>query len=316
MTELKHTFPILDEMIYSGETPVDHGMKLFSIQEIADIYYADPNATNLHEDFGPIRLPYSHAWFEFTDRSRIRSAEESEAIGWFSEVNYAVEMAEYPIPGESVPELIVALTRKGGSQFGKSGLWLGDAVSCIKARGFIKPPTNTPTTAMNTMRTIIQKIEAFLYVDKDGKPIDVYYAIDAPGMPSDAQRYLKESFGSFLHAAWMAIGIANCKNITTSTATTRPTTSKKDRKKRRPETTYQVINLPTPTRRSGTNAKPGEDTQGKSATRLHTVRGHFKTYTKEKPLMGMHVGTYWWSWTARGNADNGEIISTYNVKEA
>ena len=316
MTELKHAFPILDDHIYRGWQPVDHGMKLFNIQEIADIYYADPNETNLHGDFGPIRLPYSHAWFEFTDRARQRPEEEAEAIGWAGEVHYAVEMVEQAIPDDAIPELIVAITQKGGSQFGKSGLWLGDAVSCIRARGFIKSPTETPAAAMATMQTIIRKIEAFLYVDKDGKPIDIYYAIDAPGMPADAQHYLKESFGSFLHAAWMAVGIANCKNITTSTATTRPTTSKKDRKKRRPETTYQVINLPTPTRRGGTKAKPGEDSGEKSPTRLHTVRGHFKTYTKEKPLMGMHVGTYWWSWTARGNADNGEIISTYNVKDA
>jgi hypothetical protein len=48
---------------------------------------------------------------------------------------------------------------------------------------------------------------------------------------------------------------------------------------------------------------------------LHRVRGHFKTFTAGKPLMGKHVGTYWWGWQLRGDAKRGIVISNYQVDD-
>jgi len=47
--------------------------------------------------------------------------------------------------------------------------------------------------------------------------------------------------------------------------------------------------------------------------RLHQVRGHFKTFTADAPLMGQHVGTYWWGWQVRGSKRNGVVVSDYKV---
>jgi hypothetical protein len=41
---------------------------------------------------------------------------------------------------------------------------------------------------------------------------------------------------------------------------------------------------------------------------LHLCRGHFKTFTTERPLLGRHTGTYWWEPHLRGSADNGVVI--------
>jgi hypothetical protein len=46
---------------------------------------------------------------------------------------------------------------------------------------------------------------------------------------------------------------------------------------------------------------------------LHLVRGHFKTYTDDKPLFGKQTGTWWWGWQARGNADAGQRDHAYEV---
>lgn len=46
---------------------------------------------------------------------------------------------------------------------------------------------------------------------------------------------------------------------------------------------------------------------------LHAVRGHFKTYTSDRPLFGHYVGRYWWPAHARGKAENGEIRKSYEV---
>ncbi len=47
---------------------------------------------------------------------------------------------------------------------------------------------------------------------------------------------------------------------------------------------------------------------------LHICRGHFKTYTPERPLLGRAAGTYWWHETARGSASAGLVLKDYAVK--
>jgi hypothetical protein len=49
---------------------------------------------------------------------------------------------------------------------------------------------------------------------------------------------------------------------------------------------------------------------GSEATtlRLHRCRGHFKTFTAEHPLMGKHIGRFWWMPHLRGDPDKGLTI--------
>lgn len=60
---------------------------------------------------------------------------------------------------------------------------------------------------------------------------------------------------------------------------------------------------------SGVRASAG-DSEG----RRHLARGHFKTFTADAPLLGKHVGTYWWGWQVRGQEGKGIIEKTYAVK--
>jgi hypothetical protein len=54
--------------------------------------------------------------------------------------------------------------------------------------------------------------------------------------------------------------------------------------------------------------------KGNNLVGLHLCRGHFKTYTKENPLLGKHVGRYWWQPQARGNKKQGVIMKDYSVE--
>jgi len=49
--------------------------------------------------------------------------------------------------------------------------------------------------------------------------------------------------------------------------------------------------------------------------RLHLCRGHFKTFTKEHPLMGNPklTGTYWWNPQQRGTKKKGVVVKNYEV---
>lgn len=113
--------------------------------------------------------------------------------------------------------------------------------------------------------------------------------------------------------ALVAIGWINCKNVTTQEHERRVNPKKQRRK---PNATkaqglkYSTIHLPNEPHSNGT-------TKGSSGTNceksLHTVRGHFKTFTEDKPLLGKHVGTYWWGWQVRGSKEVGEVVSDYKV---
>ena len=58
---------------------------------------------------------------------------------------------------------------------------------------------------------------------------------------------------------------------------------------------------------------PANGDQEKLKKRLHIVRGHFATYTKEKPLFGKYDGTFWKTSHTRGSSDVGEIRKDYSV---
>jgi hypothetical protein len=48
--------------------------------------------------------------------------------------------------------------------------------------------------------------------------------------------------------------------------------------------------------------------------RLHFCRGHIKTYTEEKKLLGKHTGSFWWEPAMRGKNKDGFIDKDYLIK--
>lgn len=115
------------------------------------------------------------------------------------------------------------------------------------------------------------------------------------------------AIGMVLPAMW-AIGLMNCKNVHLEQSTTEKVTRKQRR--RRPGIEYHTIVLP-----GRRTAKGGGRSSGESHVAQHQVRGHFKTFTAEAPLLGKHTGTYWWGWQVRGSKENGLVISDYKVAE-
>ncbi len=68
--------------------------------------------------------------------------------------------------------------------------------------------------------------------------------------------------------------------------------------------------------------KPGQQTASegggplKNTMRLHFCRGHFRYYTKEKPLFGRLVGRFWIQPHVRGDKKKGVVAKDYDVKLA
>ncbi len=60
----------------------------------------------------------------------------------------------------------------------------------------------------------------------------------------------------------------------------------------------------------------GSKGDGSYTNRIHLCRGHFKRYTKDKPLFGKYVGLWWWQPSVRGRNKEGIIYKDYELKEA
>lgn len=115
----------------------------------------------------------------------------------------------------------------------------------------------------------------------------------------------------FCTPALMALGLINCRNVKTAeTGSVKMRRSGTEKRRGVPprELRYSTIMLP-----GGGSVASQKRGGSHRAAAVHRVRGHFKTFTAERPLLGKHVGTYWWGWNVRGNPERGEVQSDYVI---
>jgi hypothetical protein len=109
------------------------------------------------------------------------------------------------------------------------------------------------------------------------------------------------------------MALLSCKNI--STDVVNPPHSLQVRRKARgnlPLVSYRILKVGARRVRDKADASSAAGTGQPLA--LHWVRGHFKTFTEDAPLLGRAVGTYWWSPHTAGKADR-VVIKDYALKE-
>ena len=115
--------------------------------------------------------------------------------------------------------------------------------------------------------------------------------------------------------AVFAINLMNCKNIKyipvdPNEALSRQVKRQMKRRNEEPYLTYEILEIqPIKPRTVKLTDEPNEKTD----MRLHTVRGHFKTFTEDRPLFGKLTGTYWWGDCVKGNPELGAIDKDYRL---
>lgn len=160
------------------------------------------------------------------------------------------------------------------------------------------------------------KLQAAFTVASDGG-----FGSIEPAVPIGREAWLKTLSQDYLdlrlpqcertvRLALFVISLMHCRNVEQRVSTYNPISRRRKGGRQRPGIEYRTIHLPKPSR-----ANTGQSRET-GAMRLHTARGHFKTYTADAPLMGRHVGTYYWAAQARGRKENGEVISSYEVGAA
>lgn len=153
-----------------------------------------------------------------------------------------------------------------------------------------------------------------------------YYAVDNKGVviespslmttevlpPGRTLGELRCEIAQILMPAMLAISFMNCKNTSVDAVSPDPATSRQRKKAGlKPFLRYHTINIEPV--KATLRTEGGIETNGLKKA-LHICRGHFCTYTEERPLFGHFVGTVWKPSHVRGSAKNGVVISDYNVK--
>lgn len=110
-----------------------------------------------------------------------------------------------------------------------------------------------------------------------------------------------------------ALGLLNCKNITTIERGGQPEGIKRSRHRKWVHRHYILkIHPMREVTKIEYDKRETEESESEDLS-FHFCRGHFKIYTAEKPLFGKYVGTFWWDAHARGSIKKGIVTKDYNI---
>lgn len=134
------------------------------------------------------------------------------------------------------------------------------------------------------------------------------------GLSQDKRYSFSQEIGGFHHMMFLAFTFANCSNVKLEDVTEQEQPPAKIRRRLKlPEVKRYTLNIAghSTKRREGT----GEPQEG--IMPFHLCRGHFATYTPEKPMFGNPklIGRYWHPPHTRGKKERGEIIKDYAIAE-
>jgi hypothetical protein len=115
-----------------------------------------------------------------------------------------------------------------------------------------------------------------------------------------------------LHILGMTCSFLSCKNVLLMESRPPAKLSKAFRRKHgRPLITVKTLDIKPMRQVLETEGGCGENGLTKA---LHICRGHFKTYTAERPLLGRIVGRFWWQQHLRGSHEHGVVAKDYRVR--
>ncbi len=121
---------------------------------------------------------------------------------------------------------------------------------------------------------------------------------------------LRPEMVNHINPLLLAISFMHCKNVELRNEAPPRKLMKRAAERGHPLCSYKVLDiipLKQTLHREGISEAPGI----KKA--LHLCRGHFKTYTEEKPLLGRAVGTFFWPQHLRGGKEHGVIVKDYSI---
>lgn len=298
--------PVLDRLLVKRHTAPDEVQEDIDIawgavkvraDSAADMYWQTPKEVwRRDSDFPPVRMPFPAIWMEWdqpdqwlTDGNRVIHRQDTEIGTHRAVLLREVESSERKIRVaptgliQGAQPFTVPIPRETARSFTMSCHMLREGKACLFP------------------------FAGVVHVDEMGNQLRE--AAWVGPVTDDRSRatvdLLHTQFGKL---AILAVGLMNCKNVQLSEHESEVPIGRRQRRRNK-GVTYRTIDIP------GHTTGIGGTSTGDQSMPMHRVRGHFKTFAPEAPLLGQHVGTYWWGWQVRGHKKNGSVVSDYKLGE-
>jgi hypothetical protein len=156
-------------------------------------------------------------------------------------------------------------------------------------------PVGTAWSFISQRSVASPEVDADREIHVEGRNVHVDGVGDVVG-PGDPEWIAVEAL---MEAGMMVVSMVNCSNVGLDDET--PSYPRPDRRrlarKDKPLIAFKRLKI-----KSHMSHRSDSDSESGEGVAIHLVRGHFKTFTEEHPLLGKHVGTYWWLPQVRGTA--------------
>jgi hypothetical protein len=144
----------------------------------------------------------------------------------------------------------------------------------------------------------------------DGGPWTAFLAPVDPTTGPPVEDIREQCDPAFLSLMY-ALSVANCRNV--EATETEPDLSRQQRRaaERKGEPIRRYYVLAIKPGRGGAEAR--RDSTDKAPRAMHLCRGHFATYSAERPLFGKYSGTFWVPAHIRGSDELGVVAKDYQT---
>lgn len=284
------------------------------------------NDYSLEDDFGPLRPPYPEMWMEWSIPRRVMidgKWRDMNELQGYTNVRWAAHITsdEYSSRGATPDSIRTAFEMMTAATPG-SVKKMPDAaafseISSLMQRADQKIIQVRVTLFMTDgVHDVVHlPIPRAITIDPatghfiKGTSIDLSPRDSMESDPTTGEAIRKMCD---FNVPWLTLNIINCRNVQTRAQGCVFPRTGAEKRRGTPLVKYNTIILPGHAQqgRGGRRNKAADE----SILAQHRVRGHFKTFTAERPLMGQHVGTYWWGWQVRGKKENGVVVSDYKMK--
>lgn len=152
----------------------------------------------------------------------------------------------------------------------------------------------------------------YVYTIKNSEEIEILRHFDTKFAFKSSEIFLDSTTFDYkiISLFLYSLLLLNCKNIITKKIVAPDKLNQKRKKKGRQELfSYHTLLIKPIGKKQESIPKRLWD------NRIHLCRGHFKTYTKEKPLFGHIIGRFWWQPVVRGKNKKGIVLKDYEVRD-
>lgn len=157
----------------------------------------------------------------------------------------------------------------------------------------------------------------FMYIDESGSSVKtdkgeqmIWGMVPGP-LDRGHQEFMASEGGKLALPLWLAVSFTHCKNVVLEENEPPDKVSKKHQRRHgAPLTKYYTLEIGPI--QAATQVNGSRDSRVERS--FHIARGHFATYSPDKPLFGKYAGTFWKPQHVRGSKKSGEIVKDYAIK--